>query len=399
MMKKISAVLLALVLCLSVVVIPASAAGFDSDYEFESGKSVAFKIEFDKENYSKGEEVTVNLYMKLADEAAEIKSAYLTFGLDADVFDLTSLPYKSAVACDAWEEYWESPNSSALWATVSNATILGKLNANLTSEEATFMDTYLRTTVGQDTEKVTDTTHGVAASDINDSVPFLSFKLKLKDDIADGTAIKIAMPQASFTQTPAQTTVTYFTKPGTATTGKAYAAATYDAGNIATATVGSAVAPSILQYSKAQIRFKGITATSGASTYEGTFDVRTVAKISEADFLSTFESEAHAMTPGVVTDLGFVYAATSNVAVFDLDTAKAVAEGGSAAGYVKKSVTYMQHNDGTDYTFTCLIADIADADKTDGVSCIAYVCYEGNYIYFDAAATVSYADLYQRMPA
>lgn len=400
MMKKISAVLLALVLCLSVVVIPASAAGFDSDYEFESGKSVAFKIEFDKEYYSKGEEVTVNLYMKLADETAEIKSSYLTFGVDADVFDLTNLPYESAVACDAWEEYWKSPNSSALWSTVSNATILNKLNANLTDEEATFMDTYLRMSVAQDNDKVTDTKHGVLASDIDDSVPFLSFKLKLKDDIADGTPIKIAMPQASFTQTPVQTSVTYFSNPGNATTGKAYAAATYDAGNIATATVGSATAPSILQYDKAQIRFRGIGATSTSADYEGKFDVRTKAKISEADFLSTFESEAHAMAPGVVTDLGFVYAATSNVADFDLDTAKAVAEGGSAAGYVKKSVTYMQHNDGTDYTFTCLIENIADADKTDGVSCIAYVCYEGEYIYFDAPVTVSYAGLYsQYMPA
>lgn len=163
----------------------------------------------------------------------------------------------------------------------------------------------------------------------------------------------------------------------------------------ANVTVGSAAEASILQYSKAQIRFRGIGEDGG--TYANEFDVRTIAKISQDDFLATFESEENAIAK--ISDIGFVYAATSKVENFDLDTAKAVAEGGSATNYVKKPVTRIQHTaDGADYIFTCLIENIADADKTDGVSCLAYVCYDGEYIYFDAAATVSYAELYMLKP-
>ena len=170
----------------------------------------------------------------------------------------------------------------------------------------------------------------------------------------------------------------------------------YEANYVSNAVVPAAAA-SILKYSKAQIRFKGITATSGPSTYEGTFDVRTVAKISQADFLATFTSEENAKAK--ITDFGFVYAAKSNVASFNVDTAKSVAEGATVENYVKAPVTYMQHTaDGADYIFTCLITNIPDAAKTDGVNCLAYVCFDGNYIYFDAAESVDYSTLYALMP-
>lgn len=158
--------------------------------------------------------------------------------------------------------------------------------------------------------------------------------------------------------------------------------------------VASATETSILQFSKAQIRFRGI-GEGGVGTYGGEFDVRTIARISQDDFLATFESDENAIAK--ISDAGFVYATTSNVAAFDADTAKAVAEGGTAANYVKKSVKHMSHKgDGADYIFTCLIKNIPDADKTDGVSCLAYVCYDGTYYYFDEAVTVSYAGLYDQ---
>lgn len=159
-------------------------------------------------------------------------------------------------------------------------------------------------------------------------------------------------------------------------------------------TVGAPTASSFVQYSKAQIRFAGIGATSTAADYKGTFDVRTVAKISQADFLANFTDETTAKEK--ITDLGFVYATTANVADFNLDTAKAVAEGKAAEGYVKAPVTYIQHAaDGADYIFTCLIENIADADKDQTVNCLGYVCFDGTYYYFDAAATVSFNDLYK----
>ena len=151
----------------------------------------------------------------------------------------------------------------------------------------------------------------------------------------------------------------------------------------------------ILRHSKSQIRFHGIGADKDTSEYAHKFDVRTVAKITEKDFLDTFTSEENAKEK--ISDIGFVYAVMSKVKDFNIDTAKAVAEGGDAFGYVKKSVTYMQHKgDGEDYIFTCIVSDIDDNDtnKQDGINCLAYVCFDGKYYYFATAATVSFNELY-----
>lgn len=151
----------------------------------------------------------------------------------------------------------------------------------------------------------------------------------------------------------------------------------------------------ILRYSKAQIRFRGIGADKLTAKYAHEFDIRTVAKITEKDFLDTFTSEENAKEK--ISDCGFVYAAMSKVKDFDIDTAKAVAEGGEAANYVKKSVSYMQHaGNGEDYIFTCLISDIDDndANKQDGINCLAFVCFDSKYYYFATTATVSFNKLY-----
>lgn len=218
---------------------------------------------------------------------------------------------------------------------------------------------------------------------------FMSFKMTVSDTVSAGDEIWIGVHDAGFQKKNSYVTVgTTRLQPDVANGDHKYDTTQ----SMVKLTVAGATEASILQYSKAQIRFRGIGA-NGVGTYENEFDVRTIAKISQPDFLATFESEENAIKK--ITDAGFVYATTSNVEAFDVDTAKEVAEGGSAANYVKAPVTYMQHTgDGADYIFTCLITDIPDADKTDGVSCLAYVCYEGEYIYFDAAATVSYADLY-----
>lgn len=171
----------------------------------------------------------------------------------------------------------------------------------------------------------------------------------------------------------------------------------YEANYVSNAVVAGATEASFVQYSKAQIRFAGIGETSTAADYKGTFDVRTVAKISQADFIANFTDEATAKEK--ITDVGFVYATTDNVPTFDIEKAKTAAQTlaneESLDGYVKKAVSYMQHTgDGADYIFTCLIENIADADKDQTVNCLGYVCFDGTYYYFDAAAAVSFNTLY-----
>lgn len=158
----------------------------------------------------------------------------------------------------------------------------------------------------------------------------------------------------------------------------------------ATVTVPTVVAESILKPMSSQIRFKGVGSDGDFTNYGGTFDVRTRATISTADFNAKFTDEATAKAG--ISEFGFIYKAAS-VGAFDLATAKGVAQGTAAEGYVKKTCNYIQRT-AEGYNFTCLIQGIADADHTDVVNCIAYVCFNGEYIFFDAPATADYNALY-----
>lgn len=152
--------------------------------------------------------------------------------------------------------------------------------------------------------------------------------------------------------------------------------------------------PSIIQFSKMQIRFRGVGEDRDFSNYKDLFDVRTVAKISQEDFRNTFGSDKEAIKN--ISDMGFIYAAEKNVQTFDIETAKAVAEGtGSDENYIKKPVNYIQHSgDRADYIFTCLIADVPDADRERTGYCYAYVCCNGVYYYFDDVAVMNFNELY-----
>ena len=152
--------------------------------------------------------------------------------------------------------------------------------------------------------------------------------------------------------------------------------------------------PSIVQFDKSQIRFHGVGADKDFSNYKDTFDVRTVAKISQEDFCNTFGTDEEALKN--ITDIGFIYAAEENVTTFDLETAKKVAEGtGTDENYIKKSVSNIQHaGDGADYIFTCIVTDVPDADKEQKGYCFAYVCCNGTYYYFDDVTVMDFNALY-----
>lgn len=151
---------------------------------------------------------------------------------------------------------------------------------------------------------------------------------------------------------------------------------------------------SIVQFDKSQIRFHGVGADKDFSNYKDTFDVRTVAKISQEDFCNTFGTDEEALKN--ITDIGFIYAAEENVTTFDLETAKKVAEGtGTDENYIKKSVSNIQHaGDGADYIFTCIVTDVPDADKEQKGYCFAYVCCNGTYYYFDDVTVMDFNALY-----
>lgn len=390
MVKKISAIVLALVLCLSVAILPANAAaGFDGSYVFAAGKTSAFRLELDQATYNPGETVTVSVYFRFADDVAEIKSSYLTFGVNSALFDKTNsanATITGATACPVWKTYWKDPTSSQ-WGWC-NDTIAGRINKANSETEKSKYDTYLRVSLAQDTDRVTDTTHGVVASELNASQPLLTFKLKLRDDIAPGTAINIGMPSGAVTCAPAQTTVTVFTDPGNATTGKPQANTTYDVSE-AVASASIASAGPVVAKSKAQIRMT----KTGENEVAPEFSYRVISKITKADwdkyFSGTLDSDTELGGTYAIQKVGFVVAETAN---FVLDDAKAAAKKYAESAtpdtedlgvYKVATTNFIQKvDDNSDAFFACRM-DTSVSTKSDR-KYIAFVQYkdgEGNLVY------------------
>lgn len=396
MVKKISAVIMALVLCLSAAVLPAY-AGFDEDYSFAEGIGTAFKIELDKEYYNAGDIVTVNVYARFADETRELKSGTMMFAVNSaqiDKSDSFNSSITTATANSTWETYWKSPESTQFaWQT--NKTIINRVTEACTTDAGVY-DTYLKVAMAQDVNKVTDIKHGISAADFNaDSDPFLSFQLKLRDDLEDGTVVTIGMPTGGVLSTPAQTTVQFFTNPGNATTSKPDAAATYDVtAAAAKLTIGEpAPAGPVVAKSKAEVKMT----PNSPTTVEDAFQFRVTSVITDADWDTYFANTA-AGGNNAITKLGFV--AYKGTAGFDLETAKSVAKGGTAAGYDVATTTYVQKADDSSDAYFGAIIQITSAETRSDATYIAYVEYtdaEGatQYAFYDAAQTALLDTNYQ----
>lgn len=389
MVKKISAVLLALVLCFSVVVMPASAAGFAPEYELATGKNTAYKLEWDKTSYNPGDTAYLHVYMRVAD-GYELSTGNIAIGFNSSVITKADNPVTTikanAVASDVWTAYWKAPASCTVsWLP---STIVPKIQQANTAEENALYDQYMKIVIGRDTatgtgEFATDNTHGVTAAEINalGEAPLITFAYKVSESVAPGTELKAAITSGTLTSTPAQTTYKYMANAGVNNktgdlTGFDVSAA------VATATVG-ATGPAVAK-SKAQVKMT----PNSATTVEDAFSFRVTSVITDADWDAYFANSADsAATTNAIKSVGFVaYKGTTG---FNLDTAKAVAQGTPAAGYDVATTDYIQKaNDTSDAFFGCRV-DITSAATRSDVTYVAFVQYlnasgETAYAFYDA---------------
>lgn len=385
--KKIISVVLVLVMLVSTLALSASA------WTGTGSQELKFDVTADKTVVSAGDTVTVTCKLNLSD-AGTWANTYGGFAI--------SWLYNSNILTPTADNVGFGPviaefaQAKACGKIVTATALTQVRTASTAAEQAVYDENGYNAICKVQCVKDASTTYGSQGYwEATDGMTLFTVKFTVNDSVADGTVVHFDMLSGLFTKNH-----TYLQAIDTAAGNKGtnkYGAQYYDTSTATLAIPVGSAATTPVEFQKAQIRFKGITATSGAATYQNSFDVRTVAQITEANFATFFTDEATAKAK--ITDFGFVYAAKSNVATFDADTAKTVAEGGSAANYVKVPVTYMQHTGGN-YIFTCLISNIADADKTDGVNCLGYVCFDGTYYYFDAAASVDFNTLYTtNMPA
>lgn len=374
MMKKIGAVLLALVLCLSVAVLPVS-AGFDDGYTLADGKRIAYKVELDKASYNAGETVTVKVFLK-GDSGVEFHTGSMLFGVNSAVFDTTvnaaNTVKATASANDTFSSFYNEI-TGLNWAWQA-AAIKTRIATASTAEENELYNEYLKVVLSRNLSgshpNAGLNTNGLPAYEVNaDAEPFIQFQLKLRDDIADGTPVNVAITSGAIKCKPAQTAFKAFLDGSTKNVSPAVD--TYDvSAAVASATVGE-VAPAGPVLTKANSQVK-MTATS-ATTVADAFQFRVISSISAADWDAYFANTGKAdATANAITKVGFVvYKGTTG---FNLDTAKAAVAGTAADGYQVATTDYIQHVDGADAKFGCRI-DITSAETRSDVTYVAFAQY------------------------
>lgn len=391
MMKKIGAVLLALVLCLSVAVLPVS-AGFDDGYTLADGKRIAYKVELDKASYNAGETVTVKVFLK-GDSGVEFHTGSMLFGVNSAVFDTTvnaaNTVKATASANDTFSSFYNEI-TGLNWAWQA-AAIKTRIATASTAEENELYNEYLKVVLSRNLSgshpNAGLNTNGLPADEVNaDAEPFIQFQLKLRDDIADGTPVNVAITSGAIKCNPAQTAFKAFLDGSTKNVSPAVD--TYDvSAAVASATVGE-VAPAGPVLTKANSQVK-MTATS-ATTVADAFQFRVISSISAADWDTYFANTGKdGATENVITSVGFVaYKGTA----FDLEAAKAVAQAGKDSGdYAYADTDYICHEDGGVATFGCRINYSAKPENDP--TYIAFAKYKdasgADQIVFYAAAETS----------
>ena len=390
MIKKISAVVLALILCFSVVVLPASAAGFDAAYALPADKKVAIKVEFDKDTYNPGETATVRVYVR-ADDASVFGAGALVFGLNSAVFaqaDNTSTNIKaSSVANDTYTSFYKTPSTS-VWTAPLGGTNLTKVTAANSAEENTAYDWYAKIVIARNMnathENAGALNNGLPGSEINaDTAPYLQFNLKVSESAAPGTPISIAIPTGSVSS--AQSYWKIFNDPGNSTAATNTNLTTTDM-TYTVATASVAAAGPVVTKTSGQVK---MTPTS-ATTVADAFSFRVVSSISDADWTTYFANTGVAdATTNAITKAGFVaYKGTSG---FDMAAAQALAKSGAAQSgdYSNATTDYIQKTSGAAASFG---ARIEFTSQPYDVTYVAYVEYLDStgatqYAFYEAAGT------------
>lgn len=230
-----------------------------------------------------------------------------------------------------------------------------------------------------------NTGNGVTATEGNGWTPadaqtsLLSFKMKIADTVTAGEKILIGYHSQSWTGKTPKAFIAY-----SKTGNPKIPYTTFDLSEamVELTVAGGSVATPVLTKAKSQVK---MTATS-ATTVADAFQFRVISKISDADWNTYFANTGKdGATANAITNVGFV--AYKGTAGFDLDTAKAAVTGTAAAGYEVATTDYIQHVDGSDAQFGCLLK-ITSAETRSDVTYVAFA----QYLDADGAAQVVFYD-------
>lgn len=375
-LRKSLSALLAVVMLISVFSFAAS-AGVDP-IDSAATQNIAMKLEVEHADgtaattVEPGETVTVNVYVTAKDAAARIYGGAIQFFWDSNV-------YTYVEGSRTWG--LSSVDNAALYAVNNTQNQYVNTVANMTTEEKAYGWNICGNFQVANAAGTVNTNASLIQA--GSATPFISIKLKVSDTVADGTAASIGIPVTSIA--PKNTTRMNYTYIQTwtdaaTTVTQNKSKSLYIMDTIADLTVATPASGPALAKSKAQVKMT----PNSATTVEDAFSFRVTSVITDADWDAYFANSADsAATTNAIKSVGFVaYKGTTG---FNLDTAKAVAQGTPAAGYDVATTDYIQKvDDASDAYFGCRL-DITSAATRSDVTYVAFVQY------LDASGNTAYA--------
>ena len=381
-LRKTLCAFLSVVMLISVFSIAVS-AGVDP-IDPAASQNIGIKLEVEHADGTEattvnpGETVTVNVYVTAKQDDARIAGGMLFIFWDSNIYTYvegsrtwglssidplalyeinnTSTPYKNTVSNFTEEEKAYGWNIAGNF-QVSNSAGTNNTNASLIKE--------------------------------NDANPFMSIQLKVSDSVLPGTSAPIGIPTTAIA--PKNTTRMNYTyiqtwtdQSATVVHNKAKSYYVMDAirDDITVASDEPVVTGPVVTKTQAEVKMTLNEEKTAVDYAAAPFQFRVISSISEDDWNTYFNGDG-----SNIESVGFV--AYKGDGAFDMETAKSVAMGGSAADYQAAKTDYIQKVEGQAANFGARI-DFTARENVKDVTYIAFVQYDTDqYAFYDTSYSVA----------
>lgn len=367
--KKFLSALLAVIMIVSVFSFSASAGV--TELAPDAPENIAMKLEVEHEDGSAansvipGETVTVKIYVTARDPEARVYGGMFLIFFNSDIYTFVDGSRQWGVGGTTGGFIW----NDALMAIndANNGVPYKNTVAKMTEEELAYGWNAAANIQVQNAAGTVNTNAPLIKA--NAAIPFLTFKLKVSDTVAPGTAAPIGIPVTAIA--PLNTVRQNYTYIQTwtdadKTVTQNRARNFYVMDTIAELSVASATPTYSVEKAKSEVMFTGDKAHG---TPDDLFTYRLTSKMTAADFTAINTNG------NTITEVGFIAA---NASATDVDAAKAAVETGTAlpTGWKTAKTDYIsQANEASDAFFGCRIKNISHAAQDENITCAAYVAY------------------------
>ena len=328
------------------------------------GKEVAYRLVTDKERFNSGDTITFTLYVYVGDFDVAYGAGSFYFSYDS-AYLAPEVTNRQFVGDMIYKPAGAVTSSAAVHNGIKNA--LAE-----TGEDALYNASFV-------VAGIWDTDSGVPSADgfkfTSADTPQITFQMKVSETAEVGSVGYLGMSQAALNVTGRGAYLSY------AGGRTRVPADSFDLSQaIAYFNIGEpAAAGPVVAKSRAQVK---MTPTS-ETTVADAFTFRVISTITDADWDAYFANTAAGGDTSAIQRLGFV--AYKGTAGFDMETAKAVAQGTATEGYDVAWTDYVQKADDSSDAYFGARLEIMSAETRSDVT------YVGVVEYLNADGTTAYA--------